>query len=103
MHYFYLMDPFRAYLRFPVSISMVLGYFSWDNNLIDIYKVVILYQGAGFGVKYNILLYHLLITFIYALRAFSKSIPIKKVCSSGLRDLIRLLTSIKLFQPISFA
>ena len=34
--------------------------------------------------------------------AFSKSIPIKKDFSLGLKDLIRLLTSIELFQPISF-
>ena len=32
-----------------------------------------------------------------ALRAPSKSIPIKEVFSLGLRDLIKLLTSIKLF------
>ena len=40
----------------------------------------------GFSVKYNILLYCLLIIFMQALRAPSKSIPIKEVFSSGLRD-----------------
>ena len=50
-----------------------------------------------FGVRYSILLYYLLITFVQALRALSRSIPIKEVFSLGLRDLIRLLTSIKLF------
>jgi len=40
--------------------------------------------------------------FAQALRAPSKSIPIKEVFSLGLRDLIRLLTSTELFQPISF-
>ena len=38
MHYSYLINPFRVYLRFPVLISMVLGCFGWDNNLVDIYK-----------------------------------------------------------------
>ena len=42
-------------------------------------------------------------TFVQALKAFGRSIPIKEVFSLGLRDLIRLLISIKLFQPISFA
>ena len=49
----------------------------------------------GFGVRYNILLYYLLIIFIQVLRAFSRSIFIKKVFSLGLRDLIRLLINIK--------
>ena len=37
-----------------------------------------------------------------ALRAPSRSILIKEVFSSGLKDLIKLLISIELFQPISF-
>ena len=41
-------------------------------------------------------------TFIQALRAPSKFIFIKKVFSSGLRDLIRLLINIELFQPVFF-
>ena len=36
-------------------------------------------------------------TFAQALRAPSKSTPIKEVFSLGLRDLIKLLTNIKLF------
>ena len=51
----------------------------------------------GFGVKYNILLYRLLIIFVQVLRAFSRSIPIRDVFSLGLKDLIRLLINIKLF------
>ena len=51
----------------------------------------------GFSVKYSILLYCLLITFMQALRAPSRSIPIKEVFSSGLKDLIRLLINVKLF------
>ena len=74
-----------------------------DNDLVDIYRVVILYQEAGLSVKYSILLYYLLITFIQTLRAFSRSIPIKEVFSLRLRDLIRLLISTESFQPISFA
>ena len=38
-------------------------------------------------------LYHLLITFAQALRAPSRSTPIREVFSLGLRDLIRLLIS----------
>jgi len=41
--------------------------------------------------------------FAQALRAFGRSIPIREVFSLGLRDLIRLLISAKLFQPVSFA
>jgi hypothetical protein len=48
------------------------------------------------------LLYRLLITFTQALRASGRSTPIREVFSSGLRDLIRLLTSTESFQPISF-
>ena len=50
-----------------------------------------------FGVRRSILLYHLLMTFIQALRALNRSTPIRKVFSSELKDLIRLLTSIKSF------
>ena len=51
----------------------------------------------GFGIKRSILLYRLLIIFIKALRASSRSIPIREVFSLGLRDLIRLLISAELF------
>ena len=50
-----------------------------------------------FGVRRSILLYHLLMTFIQALKALNKSIFIKEVFSSGLKDLIRLLISVELF------
>ena len=43
------------------------------------------------------LLYRLLITFVQVLRALSRSIPIREVFSLGLKNLIRLLISIKLF------
>ena len=56
-----------------------------------------------FGVRCNILLYRLLITFVQALRALNRSIPIREAFSLGLRDLIRLLINTKLFQPIFFA
>ena len=62
----------------------------------------VLYRGADFGVRRSISLYRLLMTFAQALRAPGRSTPIREVFSSGLKDLIRLLTSIKLFQPISF-
>jgi len=57
---------------------------------------------VDFGVRHSILLYCLLIIFTQALRAPSRSIPIREVFSLGLRDLIRLLTSAELFQPVSF-
>ena len=41
-------------------------------------------------------------TFTQALKAFSRSTPIREVFSLGLKDLIRLLTNTELFQPISF-
>ena len=50
-----------------------------------------------FGVRHSISLYYLLMTFIQALRAFNKFIPIREVFSLGLKDLIRLLISTKLF------
>ena len=37
-----------------------------------------------------------------ALKAPNRSILIREVFSLGLRDLIRLLTNIELFQPMSF-
>ena len=43
MYYSYLKDPNGAYFKVPVLISIALGCFSWDNNLINIYRVVILY------------------------------------------------------------
>jgi len=57
---------------------------------------------VDFGVRRSILLYRLLITFTQALRAPSRSTLIREVFSLRLRDLIRLLTSVELFQPISF-
>ena len=51
----------------------------------------------GFGVRYSILLYCLLMTFIQILKALSKPIFIREVFSLWLRDLIKLLTSIELF------
>ena len=41
--------------------------------------------------------------FIQALKAPNRSTPIKEVFSLGLKDLIKLLINIELFQPISFA
>jgi len=58
---------------------------------------------VDFGIRHSISLYRLLITFTQALRAPSRSIPIREVFSLGLRDLIRLLISIESFQPVSFA
>jgi len=52
---------------------------------------------VGFSIRRSILLYRLLITFTQALRALSRSIPIREVFSLGLRDLIKLLTSVELF------
>ena len=43
MCYSRLKDPSKAYPRVPVSISMALGYLGWDNNLVDVYRVAILY------------------------------------------------------------
>jgi len=51
----------------------------------------------GFGVRYSILLYYLLITFTQVLKAPSRSIPIKEVFSLGFRDLIRLLINTESF------
>ena len=67
----------------------------------DIHRV--LYQGADFGVRRSISLYRLLMTFAQASRAPGRSIPIREVFSSGLKDSMRLLTSTELFQPVSFA
>jgi len=52
---------------------------------------------VDFGVRRSISLYYLLIIFTQALRAPSRSTPIREVFSLGLRDLIRLLTSVKSF------
>ena len=51
----------------------------------------------GFSIRRSILLYCLLIIFTHALRAPSRSTLIREVFSLGLKDLIRLLTSIELF------
>jgi len=97
MRYSYLGDPSKAYPRVLVLISIALGCLGWNNNLVNIYRAIILYQEAGFNIRCSILLYHLLIIFAQALRAFNRSIPIKEVFSLGLKDLIRLLTSTELF------
>jgi len=39
----YLKDPSGAYLRVLVSISMASGCLGWDNNLVDVYRVIVLY------------------------------------------------------------
>ena len=54
------------------------------------------------GIYRAVILYYLLIIFIQLLKASNKSIFIKKIFSSRLRDLIRLLINIELFQPIFF-
>jgi len=43
VHYFYLKDLSRAYPKVLVLISIALGCLGWDNNLVDIYRVIILY------------------------------------------------------------
>jgi len=58
---------------------------------------------VNFSIRRSILLYYLLIMFAQVLRAPSRSTPIREVFSLGLRDLIRLLISMELFQPVSFA
>ena len=68
----------------------------------DVHGVIVLYRGAGFGIRRSISLYRLLITFTQALRAPSRSTPIREVFSLGLKNLIRLLISTESFQPISF-
>ena len=102
MRHSYLEDPSRAYSKVLVLIFIASECLGQNNNLVDIYKTVILYQRAGLGVKYSILLYRLLIIFVQALRVLNRSIPIREVFSLGLRDLIRLLINIELYQPIFF-
>ena len=43
MRHSYLEDPSRAYPKVPVLISIALGYLGQDNNLVDIYRVAVLY------------------------------------------------------------
>ena len=57
---------------------------------------VVVYR-AGFVVRRSISLYRLLMIFAQVSRAPGRSTPIKEVFSLGLRDLIRVLTSIELF------
>jgi hypothetical protein len=64
---------------------------------VDVYRVAVLYRGAGFGVRRSILLYRLLIIFAQASRAPSRSIPIREVFSLGLNNLTRLLISTESF------
>ena len=102
MHHSHLKDPSGVYSKVLELISIASGYLCWEDDLIGAYRAIVLYLGAGFGVRRSILLYRLFITFVQVLRAFNKSTPIKEVFSSGLRDLIKLLISIELFQPVSF-
>ena len=97
MRCFCLEDPSRAYSRVLKLISITSEYLYWEDDLIGSYRAVVLYYGVGLSVSYSILLYRLLITFVQALRALSRSIPIKEVFSLGLRDLITLLISTELF------
>jgi hypothetical protein len=39
----YLEDLSRAYPRVLVLISIALGCLGWDNNLVDVYGVIVLY------------------------------------------------------------
>jgi len=39
----HLKDPSRAYFRVLALISMALRCLGWDNNLVDVYRVIILY------------------------------------------------------------
>ena len=64
MHYSCLGDPIRAYPKFLVLISIALGYLGCSNSLIGNYRPIILYWGADFSIKYSILLYRLLMTFV---------------------------------------
>jgi hypothetical protein len=43
VRYSYLEDSSRAYSRVLVLISIALGYLGKDSDLVDIYKVIILY------------------------------------------------------------
>jgi len=43
VRYSYLEDPSGAYFKVLVLISIALGYLGWDNNLVDICRVIILY------------------------------------------------------------
>ena len=78
-------------------MSIASGCLGWDNDLVDVRRVVVLYRGAGFGVKRSILLYRLLMIFAQVSRAPGRSTLIREVFSLGLKDLIRLLTSAESF------
>jgi len=43
VHYSYLKDPSKAYPRVLVLISIASGCLDWDNNLVDVCGVIILY------------------------------------------------------------
>ena len=43
MRYSYLENPSGAYPRVPVLISIALGCLGWDNNLVNVYGVIVLY------------------------------------------------------------
>ena len=57
-------DPNGAYPRFPVSISIVLGYLGCNGDLAKNYRAVMFCRETGFNVRRSILLYHLLMTFV---------------------------------------
>ena len=64
IRYSYLEDSSKVYPRVLVLISIALGCLGQDNNLVDIYRAIILYYRAGFSIRRSILLYRLLITFM---------------------------------------
>ena len=43
MRYSYLKDPSEAYPKVLVLISIVLGCLGWDNDLVDVCGVAVLY------------------------------------------------------------
>jgi len=43
VRYSYLENPSRAYPKVLILIFMALRCLGWDNNLVDIYRVIILY------------------------------------------------------------
>ena len=43
MYYSYLGDPFRAYPRLLVSISIALGCLSYSSDLVGSYRAIVLY------------------------------------------------------------
>ena len=97
MYYFYSGDPNGVYPRFLVLIFIVSGCLGCGGNLAGSRGAVVLCRETSFGARRSISLYHLLITFIQALRVSGRSMPIREIFSSGFRDLIRLLINAELF------